>query len=333
MTESKGQALDLVASIFHRAGQRLTKTPTAKGQPMKLLHPNPTTVQTNGQVKRDPVAELVEITPAAAAQWLELNNRNRKLDKNNVTSLARAMERGEWRGDNGETIKRTWSGEIVDGQHRLLAVVKSGVTIRCMVITGVPMEAQITVDTGHRRSLSQYLGWNGEKNVNVLAAGISSLHAYNITGEIGCRLAPSLRPTFDQAFAVLAANPGLRESVEATHKVRTGLKAPSGPSVAMHYVTCGWSPEDAAAFWDRLSTGTTDGAGLAEDDPIFVVRRVIMNNLAAAHRMDAVHKMAIIVKAWNSWLLGEKRNKIGWTAGGVRGEEFPRLLNPNDLAA
>ena len=77
--------------------------------------------------------EIVTLTPALAAEWLNSNTCNRPLSTLRASRYARDMKAGDWRF-NGETISFTADGRLVDGQHRLTAVVESGVTIQQVVV-------------------------------------------------------------------------------------------------------------------------------------------------------------------------------------------------------
>lgn len=291
------------------------------------------TANQNGTEAHRPPPEIrmewVLVTPVLAAMWLQNNPHNRNLNPNTVKQIANTMLAGRWREDAGGTIARTHDGRLVNGQHRLSAIVETGMSFYFVLLTGVPMEAQIAIDIPQRRNLAQALTWMGETNVNVLGAALQQLYAYyNLTGLIGPKIQPANRPDYSVLLEILSLNPGIRESINATYQARTQLRIPSGPASAMHYVTHGWSPADADGFWDRLATGVADGVGLDEDDPIFVVRRVILNNIASAHKMTDNYKMAIVTKAWNLWIAGEKRSLIRWSTGGVASEPFPTLKPP-----
>ncbi len=273
--------------------------------------------------------EWVLVTPVLAALWLQNNPHNRNLNPNTVKQIATTMLAGRWREDAAGSIARTHDGRLVNGQHRLSAIVETGLSFYFLLLTGVPMEAQIAIDIPQRRNLAQALTWMGETNVNVLGAALTQLYAYhNLTGLIGPKVHPGARPDYSVLLEILDCEPGIRESINATYQARTQLRIPSGPAAAMHYVTHSWSPADADGFWERLASGVADGVGLDEDDPIFVVRRVILNNIASAHRMTEIHKMALVSKAWNLWIAGERRTLIRWTTGGVASESFPKLNRP-----
>lgn len=64
---------------------------------------------------------------------------------------ARQMREGLWHF-NAETIKFDVNGNLLDGQHRLMAIVKSGCAISCLVVRNLPSEVFSTIDRGTIRS-------------------------------------------------------------------------------------------------------------------------------------------------------------------------------------
>ena len=67
------------------------------------------------------------ITPEYAKELLDYNKKNRSLSKATVDRYAEDMRKDNWQ-QNGEAIKIDWDGNLIDGQHRLAACVKSGVS-------------------------------------------------------------------------------------------------------------------------------------------------------------------------------------------------------------
>lgn len=67
-------------------------------------------------------AKVETITPDIAKTMLGENVNNRRISHDNVNMFAREMRNGEWRF-NGEAIKFSKDGRLLDGQHRLLAVI------------------------------------------------------------------------------------------------------------------------------------------------------------------------------------------------------------------
>jgi hypothetical protein len=70
-----------------------------------------------------------KINPQGAEFLLIKNTINRKLRPSIVRDFARQMRLNLWRENTGEAIKITSNGHLLDGQHRLTALVKAGVTL------------------------------------------------------------------------------------------------------------------------------------------------------------------------------------------------------------
>ena len=83
---------------------------------------------------------LEAITPKQASDYLRKNFKgNRKLSNVRVRRYANVMKRGHWRVTH-EGIAFDDDGHLIDGQHRLSAIVESGATVQMLVVTGLPTE-------------------------------------------------------------------------------------------------------------------------------------------------------------------------------------------------
>lgn len=68
-----------------------------------------------------------------------------------VEELCRVMRNGEWEND-GSPIRFAVDGSLIDGHHRIAAVMKSGVTISSIVVEGIPESAEKTIDSNTPRA-------------------------------------------------------------------------------------------------------------------------------------------------------------------------------------
>ena len=100
------------------------------------------------------------ITPQIAKQYLQWNTNNtRKLNHAKVNMYAADMTNGRWQY-NGETVQFAVSGVLKNGQHRLAAIIKSGVPQRMLVVRGVPDDVNV-FDVGFVRSGQQIARQSG----------------------------------------------------------------------------------------------------------------------------------------------------------------------------
>ena len=93
------------------------------------------------------------ITPAKARQYLEKNTSNRPLRKSRVARYAGAMRGREWYVTN-QGLAFNCDGSLLDGQHRLHAVIAAGVPVRMSVTRGLDRTSMFGIDTGVNRSVA-----------------------------------------------------------------------------------------------------------------------------------------------------------------------------------
>mgnify|MGYP006267278459 CR=1 FL=1 len=76
------------------------------------------------------------ITPAEAQGYLNNNAKHRPIKDKKVAEYMEKMQDGQWKL-NGKTICFDSNGRLLNGQHRLSAVVRSGVPLTTVVIRGL----------------------------------------------------------------------------------------------------------------------------------------------------------------------------------------------------
>lgn len=126
-------------------------------------------------------AEIMYITPEIAEKMLANNPNNRNIRKARVKAVSDNMKNGSWK-INGESIVLKANGELADGQHRLSAVVSSGIPVLAVVVT-VPNEEAEYYDIGLTRSVSDIIKFAEDDklkdfNDNRLIGAISFLLKY-----------------------------------------------------------------------------------------------------------------------------------------------------------
>jgi hypothetical protein len=123
------------------------------------------------QDSETPYNIVMEVDAAQAARWLDGNTHNRPIRDSVVNRFIRDMRAGRWRLTH-QGIAFDADGMLIDGQHRLWAVMLAGVTISMRVFFNEPIENMKAVDIGQTRSNFDVLhltGEAGEVTVNHLA--------------------------------------------------------------------------------------------------------------------------------------------------------------------
>lgn len=260
---------------------------------------------------------LRAINSKVAAKMLDANTHNRKLRKGRVISYAQQMQRGEWSpgGDSAIIIDRT--GVILNGQHRLAAVILSETTQVFMVLTGVEPRAQDVMDRGLTRGLPDALTLRGERNVNNLAAVLRWTHRLSYIESIGGRTAhygvEEHRPTVPQMLNLLDEHPDIRDSLKKSLPImlHLHLRAATG---AVHYRCSRIAGADCDEFFEKLHTGVD----LTANDPIMVFRNQLLGEVRETRRMSDFREAAMLIKTWNYWREGVEVGLIKWNAGGAK---------------
>ena len=92
------------------------------------------------------------ITPIMAKNYLEHNAVNRSINQQYVSFYADEIRKGLWKL-NGEPICFDCDGNLVNGQHRLSAVVAANVPVTFLVCRNVEDGSFSTYDSGKKRSV------------------------------------------------------------------------------------------------------------------------------------------------------------------------------------
>lgn len=253
---------------------------------------------------------LETITPRKAADLLKLNTKNRSLNERKVDEYAEAMLRGEWKV-NGETIKVN-EHVLVDGQKRLHAVLKSGVTIRSYIARGIEPDAYDTVDTGQPRTIGDGFSRDGEAHYNNLAAAVRWLHCYWSGANFRLRA-----PTMTQAHKIVTDHPTIRDSVHFIRGFKLRGLIGYGSAAGLHYEMKQRDEQAANAFWEAVAGGER----LTKTMPEYLIRERMQDNSKSHQKVRPHVIFAMTIKAWNARRHGKSIKCLRWSES----EDFPTI--------
>lgn len=261
--------------------------------------------------------EIILVTPELAAEWLQSNTNNRNVKRWTVEQYARDMSAGRW-AMTGDPIRFAPDGRLLDGQHRLMAVVKSQVAVEMVVIRGLDPSSQIVMDIGPSRTGGDALKLTGHRSVNQLAS-VAKLATHWIRGEIKVSHV-SLKPlSTAEIAAAVEADPTLDVATAVgnryTHKKGSGAgirAAGSAISFAYWLIAGAAGSEAALGFLDDLSEHRTAGNG---DPRLAAIQRLD----SARERGESLRNMTqafILITAWNAVRSGKSLTIIKLSANG-----------------
>lgn len=261
-------------------------------------------------------ASVMLIGPLEAEQMLANNTLNRKISGAVVDKYARDMAEGRWRL-NGQAIKLTTDGKLLDGQHRLEAAKKAGASFWALVATGVSEATIGSLDVGRHRGLAEVLRDRGEVHTTVLASALRWLWML----ERNLTLGRNVSPTNGEMLEYLSKNPKIRDSVKFTYNIREIMSG--GIAAAHHYEFQKYDVNDAREFFARL----IDGLNLSSENPVYYLReRLLKTRQAYKVRMSEIECAAFVRKTWNAYRGQRQLQQLSWRTRGPAREGLPSII-------
>ena len=271
---------------------------------------------------------LERISPEEAAEMLQFNTHNRKPKRN---PLNKALRDGEWLL-NGATIVFGKDGVLLDGQNRLLSCIASGKPIDTIVVRGIDNEAQVTMDCGVKRSLSDFIELAGGANSRGAATVASFMYRYEASGEnLSSVVYKNTNDyTIRSIFSYYLKNADHIDFLYSeTRKITRRYKgvAIGSTSVLVHCLYES-SAEDASYFVEQLVANSP-----SRNQPINMMReRLVGNSEKRSHeeRLSQKQLVAQMVKCWNAFMRGEEIKFLRFREGGANPESFPVVYKEGD---
>jgi hypothetical protein len=276
-----------------------------------------------GNVARKPTVTIENVSPTKAKQWLQGNVDNRKLREGRVLFFSRLLQEDEWEL-TGDAIVFDDQGVLINGQHRLTALVVAKTSAQFLVLRGVPSKAQEVMDQGLSRNLGDQLHRRGTLYPAVVASALQWLAQMNYTEKTGNvhYSTGAQRPSLRELLALFEANPELADEQKNLNKIRYYLKVRPGPTLALYHRLLQIDREEAEIFFKQLQEGT----GLAKNDPIWRLREWCIAETRTRNtkgRAPAYRYVAMVLKAWNFWRDGKEIQKLTWQYSSLNKEAWP----------
>jgi uncharacterized protein with ParB-like and HNH nuclease domain len=114
------------------------------------------------------------IMPSLAKEILEKNIKNRRIKQPTIDRYVKDMTIGKWKEDTGEVIKISKSGVVLDGQHRLTALIKANVSLFFHIAYDIEDSVYTVLDSGSLRNSSDSFKIEGVKNSNIIPSIITT---------------------------------------------------------------------------------------------------------------------------------------------------------------
>lgn len=263
--------------------------------------------------------QKVLMTPSLAKKLLSTMVNNRNLNKNSLSKIIEDIETGQWVSNNGESIKINNEGRLMDGQHRLQAIINTNKPLEIYITFNCHINSINTVDTGAARTLYNVLKINNIKYYNTVGALIQS-ESVIIKGNSVRYISQSTSVKSYPRIVELAKENAdyLNFVCKESDKLYKKFSLISFSFYAKYFNVLYKIDEDVCfSFFNQLADG------IDAESPIYLLRKALINDSSKSiKKMSNVEKEALFIKCWNHYVNGTDLKSLRWAAGR---EDFPKL--------
>lgn len=252
-----------------------------------------------------------QITPKLAADMLAYNRSNRPVQSARVTLYARQMAAGEWRYTR-EPIIFSDAGRVIDGQHRLMAVIEAMTPITADVAFGAADDCFAFIDVGATRTASDIFAINGVKSWKAISAMTRMVYQYDQGRQT---ISGGGKITAAELYEEYLKLDGLENSLPIVSKFGASRLASPAMMGAMHHLCARKHRKEADEFFAIANDG---GSGKS---PAVELHRRLMRNAISNEKLGKDLLAGLILTAWN-------RHRKGLAGRGLRfdGGKLPAVL-------
>lgn len=264
------------------------------------------------EMRRDCIetVEIVTVTPAMANRWFTLNSDGqRNLSPKTVNHYARPMRENRWMLSN-DAIVFDINGRLINGQHRLNAVIQSNKPQRFIVGRNFDPDSFVIMDRQTTRRTQQFI----KKQHRNTLAGASYFASLWYRGEFPKPQFARVEPV--EALEILKANETMEESANFIHESGAHRIGKVGFLAFLHWFYAFEQAQDRTMV-DSFFLGIATGEGLRKGDPALTFR----NRVTLGAKTDMKTFQAMAIKAITAHIQGKKMNVCRWSEH----EEFPAL--------
>jgi hypothetical protein len=236
---------------------------------------------------------------------LEQNTNNIPPVQSKITLYSELMLKGEWKY-NGDSIRISDKGILLDGQNRLLAAQKVGFSIESDIVAGLPEDVFNTIDQGRVRQrghlLARSLGSSAtQSEANNISKAVSKIMKHDMgysqqTG-VGKGTNAKLLITPDDIYKYVENNPNIIDEVTYT-KDTFGSRSlvPQSTILYIYHIGCRYDEEYTKKFLKKVFLAS----GLNEGETLHHLNQVLVRIKSKQTKWSSADIENTLIKVWNS---------------------------------
>ena len=272
------------------------------------------------------MARVYTISPELADHIVKnLNRSNRKASSEKINEYVAAMEEKLW-PVTGASLVFSKAGYLIDGQHRLLACIKSGKPLTTFVVFNIPDASFAMMDLGRKRSNRDMFYTSRVRNSSAACSATRWLMVHRDNP-----VSRSESYTNHQLYSFYSKNldlPTFHEIVSLAMDIERATKQlapsgrkrnylPAGSTAAYLFMLVQVNKKQGLAFANQLLLGTGHGRAY--------IKTVRERMDANGGRLHEILRNALLVQAWNAYRSEVRAGKsiFTWTPSS---DEFPQII-------
>ncbi len=253
----------------------------------------------------NPNVELV--TPEVAAELLREDKKmpNRRISDKHVDTIADDIEGGRFYTTN-QGIGIDDNGSLIDGQHRLSAIIKTGKPQWLVVVRGLDPAAMLAVDRNRRRTLANHYQILEKGHATILASSALLVARAKLAWFKGWRISSARGAVFSDYRKMevadrIASEIDLDKASSVARKLNDkkagGPGFPPSVGAAFYYLTTtGYGHEEHIEEFVEQLRGINSGPGRAA----FVLRNKVPD-IKKSTKSDQLMLLAFLITAFNKF--------------------------------
>ena len=253
--------------------------------------------------RTDPYNVVMEVTPSQASRWLEGNTHNRAINQGHAERLAREIRAGRWELTH-QGIAFSAGGVLLDGQHRLWAIVMADVAVPMRVFFNEPARHIEYIDGGLARGAADRINLSDRFGRDIGRKHLSTLR-YMVRG-----LRPNQRLAYGDEADLLARHVAAidfaHRHLKMTQRARGVSTSVTRAVVARAYY--GVDHDRLAHFCEVLRSGLATGP---DDEPIILLRDFLSRTEKGSGDLAAIReRYGKTQRALKAHLHGEELTRL-----------------------
>jgi len=247
-----------------------------------------------------------KVTPSIAKEWLAKNvSNNRYINDRRITQFARLMATGNWSENTGESIKFNKNGKLIDGQHRMMALIKANRTMYFCVHYDLPNDAINYIDQNAPRSTGNVLHIHNIPNANSISKGVK-LYKLAVENEGYFKRQTGIKYSPIEIMNEYNKDPDFfQQGYKLSSRLYRSFNRLMAPSfIAALYCYC-LKYSDHKNKVDPFFESFFDYSGNACRTLVTARKKLLDDKLSITKKLPMDQRYNLIVKAYNNFAIGK----------------------------